>query len=175
MKVNFTRRVFLRGLLAAIGVSGLVASGWWYRQIRMRLVPITDTERGIVGAVVDLLIPRDDMPGAIDLHIDELLLRKAEADRSIGRLIAEACHWLDRQAELRHGRNFRNLPNPERNSVLEAMAAAGRGSIPHNGFWWLREGAMKQYYGQPVTWAPLGFAGPPQPAGFMDYESPPKK
>lgn len=175
MKVSAPRRVFLRGLVAAIGVGGLVASGWWYRQIRMRLVPITDIERDIVGAVVDLLIPRDDVAGAIDLHIDKLLLQKAATDRSIGRLIAEACHWLDRQAELRHGRTFLDLANPERNGVLEAMAAASLGSIPSEGFWWLRDGTMENYYSQPVTWVALGLAGPPQPTGFLDYDTRPQK
>lgn len=141
----------------------------------MRLIPITNAERSIVSAIVDLLIPRDDIPGALDLHIDRLLIRKAEVDRSVGRLIAETCHWLDRQAELRHGGNFLDLASSERNKLLEAMAATGLGSIMSNGFWWLRNGAMELYYSQPVTWEGLGFAGPPQPVGFPDYATRPKQ
>lgn len=173
LKFNLTRRWILRAVVAAVGTGGLVASGWWHRQLRMRLVPITDTERGIVAAVIDELIPRDEMPGAIDLRIDEWLIEKAEADRTIGRLVAEACHWLDRQGEMRHGRSFVYLASPERNAVLEAMATAGRGSIPSDGFRWLRDGVMERYYSLPVTWPQLGIAGPPQPAGFMDYDSRP--
>ena len=141
----------------------------------MRLIPITNAERSIVSAVVDLLIPRDDMPGALDLHIDKLLIQKAKVDRSVGRLIAEACHWLDRQAKLRHGRDFLDLAPMEKNNLLEAMAVAGLGSIMNSGFWWLRNGAMELYYSQPVTWEGLGFAGPPQPMGFPDYDTRPKQ
>ena len=175
LTINTNRRVFLRGLFTAIGLGCFAAGGLWHRQIRMRLIPITNTERSIVSAVVDILIPRDDMPGALDLHIDKLLIQKAEVDRPVGRLIAEACHWLDRQAELRHARDFLDLAPMEKNNLLETMAAAGLGSIVSNGFWWLRNGTMELFYSQPVSWEGLGFAGPPQPLGFLDYAARPKQ
>jgi hypothetical protein len=169
VKINPSRRLFLQAFLALSGVSALGAAFWWLRQIRMRLIPITDIEREIVTAVIDQLIPRDETPGAIDLGVHDSLIEEAQAHRMTGQILAETCQWLEQQAALRFRTSVSHLSADEMNTLLETMAALERTSIPNKGFWWLRDGVMRRYYVQPVTWGAMGLAGAPQPVGFPDY------
>lgn len=171
--MNPRRRRFLLVAFGALGLSGVFVIGGWWRQIRMRAFPVSDTERSMLRRLVDVLVPRDETAGALDFGIDQRLIAEVERNRPMARRIAEACHWLDRQAGLRHGRRFLELAADETDGILAAMAATGRLSIPHDTFWWLRDRVMDEYYTRAETWAPLGLEGPPQPLGYPDYDQPP--
>ena len=52
-------------------------------------------------------------------------------------------------------------------------STAPSGSTPKRFFDHVRSAAFTEYYARPETWASLGYKGPPQPLGFMDFTQPP--
>jgi hypothetical protein len=46
-------------------------------------------------------------------------------------------------------------------------------TLPRRLFERVRNDAMRLYYAEAATWGVLGYAGPPQPAGFWDFQQPP--
>lgn len=139
----------------------------------MRLVPITDLERGVVARIVDLLIPSEETPGARRLGLDRELLADIEKTRWDARWVAEAVLWLDAQARAGDGDDFLALDEAGQTALLHRMGAAPEGSAPARVFRLLRNAAMTAYYARPESWPSLGFDGPPQPAGFPGYAGPP--
>lgn len=143
------------------------------RRLRIRLVAITDLERRAVSRIVDLLIPADATPGALDLGIDREILAELEASRWNARWVAEAMLWLDEQAGAESAESFVALEAERQMALLQRMESAPERSAPARVFAMLRYAAMSAYYGRPEAWPSLGFDGPPQPAGFPGYASPP--
>lgn len=155
---------------AALPGAGLFALP---RRLRMRLVPITDLERAVVSRIVGLLVPADETPGALQLGVDRELLADIEKKRWDSRWVAEAVSWLDTQASNDAGKKFLALDEPRQIALLERMEATQKGSAPARVFRMLRNATMTAYYARPESWPSLGFDGPPQPAGFPGYASPP--
>lgn len=143
------------------------------RRLRIRLVPITDLERQVVSRIVDLLIPPDETPGALQLGLERELLAGVEKKRWDARWVAEAVLWLDAQARADAGRDFLALDEARQVALMTRMETAPEGSAPARAFRLLRHATMSAYYARPEIWPSLGFDGPPQPTGFPGYASPP--
>lgn len=73
----------------------------------------------------------------------------------------------------RAGRGFAALDEPGREAVVARAAEAPEGSDPRRFFEQTRIVAFFYYYSDAASWPALGYDGPPQPAGFMDYAEPP--
>ncbi len=167
-----SRRTWLKISLAGILVAGGVAPLW--RSIRIRLRPITDTERHATSRMVDLMVPRDETPGAIDLGLHLAILGRIEASRWDSRRLAQACMWLDQRARADHGRDFLELDEALQIAVMERLETEPRGSDPARAFGALRNETMSLFYARPESWAGLGIDGPPQPTGYPDYADLPR-
>jgi hypothetical protein len=57
----------------------------------------------------------------------------------------------------------------QREEIVEECAQAEEGTVPRFLYRTVRDRAMELYYSQPAAWAPLRFAHPPQPEGYLDY------
>ncbi len=167
--MSFTRRS-LFALLARAGLAlGLGPLG------ARAAVQAAGADNGrALTAFLHALIPDDDLgPGAVALGIDARLAAKAAADRGYRLLLDLGCRSLDALARELGAPDFADLSDDGRDRVLALAAEASPGSAPRVFFDTIRQDALSHYYAEPAAWAAIGYAGPPQPAGFPDHASPP--
>jgi len=125
------------------------------------------------AAFLDLLLPADEFsPAASEAGVDLALIEQARGDSQLGRLIELGVGWLDRQASTQGVTAFHELAE-DRQLLIASIAERQRpGSLPRVFIENMRHHAFGHYYADPRSWAGLGYAGPPQPTGFMDYQQP---
>ena len=127
-------------------------------------------------AYVDVLIPADETPSATALDVDKQILVVARGHRNYQRLLDLGLDWLNMQARAKHGRNFPELAEGDREAVVRQAADAPNKTLPRIFFERTRADAFHFYYGRPESWRGIAhYRGPPQPLGFMDYAEPPRK
>ena len=124
-------------------------------------------------AYLDTLVPADETPSATILGVDKQILAKAATLPEYTHLIQQGCRWLDTQAFQYKMRDFPALQERARIAVVEQAAAARPRSLPRVFFEATRSDAFFYYYGHPESWPGLGFQGPPQPHGYLDYTQSP--
>lgn len=126
-----------------------------------------------LGSWLDTLIPADATPSATSLGVDTSLLGRAEREVGLMRLLEAGCRWLDVEAYRRGAASFVALPEAQREAIAGEAAAAPPRSLQRVFFDNSWAFASFFYYGHRDSWASLGYAGPPQPAGFVDQDRPP--
>jgi hypothetical protein len=163
-----TRRRFLR---LGIGVGLLAASGYLFKTVLMPS-KLSSYETGVLKAYLDTLIPPGDAPSASALGVLEKILEDAQADNALRRIIKKGCAWLDDMAGKRGSLPFASLGESDRDDIVE-LASHARGGSPEAVFFErIRTPAFSYYYSQVESWPYLGYDGPPQPKGFIDYAQP---
>ena len=165
---RLARRAFVRTLLALAGAL----------PARLLLAAPADktVQRISLGALVpylDTLIPADSTPSASQLGVDQAIIGIARQQPRMARLVALGCAWLDQQAAERGAADFAALPQAEREAVVALAEGSSQRSLPQAFFGFTQREAFTHYYAQPAAWAGLGFDGPPQPRGFLDFAKPP--
>lgn len=163
-------------VLLATGAS-LAAAGlafWRQRSASTASQSAAELESATLERIVDLLVPRDETPGALDLGLHRQVLGSMAADASLALAYAEMLQVLDREAWARHRGHFLGSDASVQQAMLEQLSQAPPSAPGVRGFILLRQQTMQLYYAQPQAWPSLGFAGPPQPLGFMDYAEPPR-
>jgi hypothetical protein len=131
-----------------------------------------------IRAIVDQLIPAqdlpgNDLPGAVDLGIDQQILTSFSADRGLAAFMAEGIRWFDAAARARGGESFASLVAADQIAVA-MRAEASPDSAGGRLFAVLRRQAMSLYYIHPRVTASFPYAGPPQPQGFPDFAQAPR-
>ena len=130
--------------------------------------------RPTLSAFLDTLIPDDDIgPGAIALSIDGKFLAAAARGRDRPFLMA-GLEWLDDRARQLGAASFAALEEAKRRGIVAEAAAAAAGTMQHRFFRSARYAVFYHYYADPRAGAAIGYDGPPQPLGFMDYAAAPK-
>jgi hypothetical protein len=125
------------------------------------------------AAFLDLLIPKDEWsPSASAVGVDGAILEQAQQDRQLGRLIELGVGWLDDTAKSQGANAFHELPEDRQLLILSIAEKQRKRTLPRVFFDNLRHQAFGHYYADPRSWTSLGYAGPPQPKGFMDYQQP---
>jgi hypothetical protein len=125
-------------------------------------------------AYLDALIPDDELgPGALELGVGRRMIARAQESRRYRAFLDQGCRWLDDEAKKRGAEAFADLSEDGRNAVV-ALAAAEPNSYPQRFFRATRHTAFYLYYAEPRAWAAIGYDGPPQPEGFMDYAAAPR-
>jgi hypothetical protein len=169
----FRRNLLQRlGGLLLFGSSGLLASDSKF--------PALDTTPGSEAAatirtIVDLLVPADDLPGAVELGIDRQILLAATADPEFAALLAGGIRWFEAAARS-HGKQMRFAALPAADQIAIAQRAeAGQDTDGGRLFVSLRRRTMTIYYTHPRVVASFPYAGAPQPQGFPDFEQAPRE
>jgi hypothetical protein len=123
---------------------------------------------------IETLLPADEVsPGATELGVAERIVGKALGKPDYLKLLHAGCRWLDRQAQARGKLAYAELDVTGRESIVRVAEQSREKSVPLAFFVYTRNDAFGFYYTQPETWGMLGYPGPPQPRGFMDYTRPP--
>jgi hypothetical protein len=127
-----------------------------------------------LGPYLDTLIPEDQTPSATQLGVDKSLLAVSRANSRFARLIALGCEWLDKQARDQGFADFSALDETAQQAIVAAAEGSPARSLPRSFFNSTRKMVFRYYYAHPESWRSLGYAGPPQPFGFLDFAQPPK-
>src|SRR4051812_34087876 len=128
----------------------------------------------MIARIVDLIVPRDATPGALDFGIDKRVIGDLNTNRTLAKLYSEALLDIDREAHAQHGVDFLALDHAQQDSVLGALSESAH-ALSARIFRQIRYDTMRFYYSRPEVWPSLGFDGPPQPRGFLDYTNPPAR
>ena len=124
-------------------------------------------------ALIDTLIPADETPAASALGIDQALQQIVRNRADYQRLIERGAEWLDRSARALGAKSFAAATEEQRIAVVLQAEQSGPKTVPRTLFEHVRFDALRLYYAQPAVWPALSYTGPPQPAGFLDFERPP--
>jgi len=140
-----------------------------------RLFPVHASEQvtsqvtdATLGAWLDTLIPADETPSATQLGVDRMMLAVERRDPDYRIVLDFGRKWLDKQARAQGAADFAALDATDRGAIAARAAAAGD-SPEYYFFLSTRDEAFAFYYQQPESWPGLGYGGPPQPLGYMDY------
>ena len=143
-------------------------SKWAGAQQTLAALPTQD-----LRLLIDTLVPADESPGAVELGIHTAIETSIRAHADYQKLLLDGVAWLDRESERRYQARFSELPGEPREFLLTVAENSPRNSAQRRLFTVLRNDVIRRYYTHPDAWAQLGYPGPPQPLGFMDYSEPP--
>lgn len=162
-----------RSILKALGLGGLMAlAGGIAWKFRHKLAPFSEREEKILSRYVDLFIPADESPGALDLKLDASIINKARSNAEYALLMRQGCAWLEQEAHSVFQGAFLRLLEEQQIILIERLSTQNRGSTGFRFFRTLREDLFGEFYSRPESWLSLGFNGPPQPLGFTDQALP---
>lgn len=166
--MRFARRSFvLLALGLALWTRGAAAAVIGGQ--RQRVYPLT-----ALAPFLDVLIPRDETGSATDFNVDRRLLSEAQSDPAHVQLLRAGCQWLDSEARGRGASGFAELDPAGQDVIVARLARMREGSPQRVFFETVRRDAFRAYYADPASWKPLGYTGPPQPAGYMDRNEAPR-
>lgn len=123
--------------------------------------------------LIDTLVPADESPGAVELGIHTAIETSVRRHANYQELLLQGVAWLNRESEQRFQARFSELPGEDREFLLTVAENSPRTSAQRQLFTVLRNDVMQRYYSHADAWDQLGYQGPPQPLGFMDYSKPP--
>ena len=151
-----------------------------------------------VAAMAALIVPTDDDPGATEADVADYIDRKASRLAAERHRYATGVRLMDDcSARLfGRGRRFIDLTPEQQLEVLKKTEATLEMRLrPVTSLWgrawrkvqkihddlfglgdsvsffrYLREDMMAGFYTNPISWAMLGYIGPPQPRGYPHYE-----
>ncbi|WP_157273664.1 gluconate 2-dehydrogenase subunit 3 family protein [Thiobacillus denitrificans] len=162
-----------RLVLKALGLGGLMTlAGGIAWKFRHRLTPFSERDEKILSRYIDLFIPADESPGALDLKLDASIINKARGNSEYAWLMRQGCAWLEQEAQSVFRVAFLGLPEDRQIILIERLSLQKRGSAGLRFFQTLREDLFGEFYARPESWISLGFNGPPQPLGFTDQALP---
>ena len=169
-----TRRGWFRLVAGGGAAAALGAVAWRGRAGHDATASQADIERATLSRIVDRIVPRDESPGAVDLGIDAQLIAEIDASAETtlvcGRLLAA----IDGESRAVHHAPFVDLDAARQDALLLALSRSPVDAPGVRGWVLLRHRTMALYYARPEAWPALGLAGPPQPAGYVDYTEPPR-
>ncbi|HMV05551.1 MAG TPA: gluconate 2-dehydrogenase subunit 3 family protein [Accumulibacter sp.] len=165
-----------RQMLVLAGTT-LAASfvGWsaWRRSPPAESVPMPMTD---LDAWLETLVPaEEDFPGALALGVAARVAAAVARDARYGELVRQGLAWLVEKAGESGERSFAALPAQTREAIVSQAAAAPLGSLARTFFQATLDDALFHAYADPRSWVGIGYAGPPQPLGFLDHASPPAR
>jgi hypothetical protein len=168
-----TRRGWL-GLAAAGSALAGLGSAWWAWRARRAPRTLAEVDSAMVERIVDILVPRDDAPGAVELGVPAAVLQVMQERTVLALSFGELFAALDRAARTEHAQGFLALETARQDALLQVLSHGGPAIEGWSGLMQLRELTLQLYYAQPQAWPALGLTGAPQPVGFMDYADPPR-
>ena len=153
----------------------------------------------IIAALAALIIPTDDTPGASEAGVASYIDRMVAVSENKQKIYIEGLEWVDNTAKKQYGNNFIELAVKEQIELLMAIDETESkinrrvsgyidrvnrkidelwidvfgGGDSNRFFHVVRQDVFYSYYSNPVSWPVIGYYGPPQPAGYLDYGEPP--
>jgi len=120
-------------------------------------------------AIVDRLIPADDLPGAVALKIDQRIAAEPDLRQSL----VDGVSWLDAYAQRNGATDFLALDEAGQLAAMTAGWAAYDTAVEQMlSELWYRSATL--YYSEAVVQQAYAYAGAPQPLGFADFQQAPR-
>jgi len=167
---RLNRRVLLSALVRLPLIGTVAMSG--QRALAARRSPRGESHTALtIATVVDHMLPGGELPGAQTLGIARRIASTPDPD--LKRSFARGVAWLDARTHENGGSNFLALDQARKEAVLQAALAShadGAGDFVRE----LRNLAFTRYYTHPTIMAAFAYSGPPQPAGFPDFQEAPR-
>jgi hypothetical protein len=168
--MKLDRRLFM-GALAKLGV----ILGFPPALAAKKAGPALSEEvaRRTFSAYLDTLIPDDEVSsGILKLGLDKAFYALAKSRPRYGAFITSGCVWLNQQAHKVGVSEFAALDEKQREAIVTLASEAPYRSQPRRFFESTRRSAFRIYYSRSDSWNMVGYDGPPQPNGFLDYTDP---
>jgi hypothetical protein len=151
----------------------------------------------LVAAIASLIVPTDTEPGAAEAKAADYIEALAARSRAKQKLYSAGLKWLDEFSRKRYEKDFLALETSEQIELLELIPdlkikkllpdyrdfalnrirrtwsdlfGAGKGA---KFFRAIRADVFFAFYSNPISWRFLGYYGPPQPMGYIDYANAP--
>ena len=110
------------------------------------------------------------LPGTKNIKIKNIFLNYLSENQSWAKNFDKGLDQLNSISQKKYGQTLSELKN--RDKRIDVVTELEKESPKF--FSSFRIKVIKFYYSHPYSWKKLGYNGPPQPAGFMDYYLPPK-
>lgn len=160
------RRTFIK-LIGALSLGG-AAAVLWSNLLTFWRLRLSDHEMRTMTAVIDLMFPGDSMPGAFELGIHHRILAMTD----FYPLMADGVAFLDAWAGRQNAKDFLALGEAAKQGAVDAAFASKDGDA-RKFVTTFRFFGVLLYYNDPVIKTAFPYTGPPQPAGFPDFQGPP--
>ncbi len=195
---QFNRRRFI-GILTGISISAAVIPTAYFAFFRKRKKEISPSSRSLINGqfkfftpyqatvvdeVTSLIIPTDEDPGAREVgmvfKLDHIIARS----RNLKKQYVKGIEWLDYMAEKTSDKeSFLDLTQDEKIKVLK-IADSARASLTHKVYLLIRyrdtiparkffrmikRQTFEVFYTSEMGLKVVGYEGPPQWAGHIDY------
>lgn len=173
---HLSRRRFVKLGIVSVAFSLLAGLGYKLKLFgtkNTQVTPLSSTEHQALTAYINMLIPADDFPGALDLGIHHKVSKSARQNRYLRKRIKKGASWLNRQANNRYKKPFHHLATEQQEQIVDLSEKAPNGSAEFKFYLSVRNEAFHWFYADARSWKFLCYDGPPQPKGFMDYEHSP--
>lgn len=167
--VTFKRREFLKST-GLVGVISLI-NPW----LKMAIGSDKDTsiDLSALQTYIDLLLPEDRLPGALQLGADKVILKKAKQDERYAKAIYRGVNWLNFVAKKLNTPDFASVSVESQLKIVALSERSQIATLPNLFYLTVRQDVFQYYYAHPEILKYFYYARPPQPLGFVDFTKPP--
>jgi hypothetical protein len=155
----------------------------------------------MVAVLADMIVPPDELSGAAQTGIvDQIDAYLAQTDDNHRAIYHKGLKWLDEISRSSYGNGFLDIESTDQMDLLhrlDKMASIASMRPRRLGprlkrkiirtwyqvfdimdknigfFITLRKDVIFAFYANPLNWNEIGYFGPPQPVGYLDYSEPP--
>jgi hypothetical protein len=153
----------------------------------------------LVATLAAIIIPSDGDPGATEAGVVDYIDKSVADSKKRQGIYRKGLKWLDDLSQEEYGIDFLTLDLKEQINLLhridENATARSRPAssfmervdrkidniwdaqfgIGNNSFFFrtIRYDVILAFYSSPISWQAIGYYGPPQPVGYLDFSQPP--
>jgi hypothetical protein len=153
----------------------------------------------LVATLAAIIIPSDDDPGATEACVVDSIDRDIAGSEKRQAVYTLGLKWLDDFSQEEYATDFLTLDLKEQINFLRRMEeSTAMRRRPASGFMqrvdrkidtiWddqfgigknsaffktIQKDVIVAFYSSPVSWQAIGYFGPPQPVGYLDFSQPP--
>ena len=153
----------------------------------------------LVATLAAIMIPSDDDPGATEAGVVDYIDRSLADSEKRQAIYTKGLRWIDDLSQEEYGTDFLTLDIEEQINLLRRIdESATMRRRPVSSFmervdrkldkiWDDQFGIGKNsvffriihrdvifgFYSSPISWQAIGYFGPPQPVGYLDFSKPP--
>lgn len=134
---------------------------------------LSGEEFNAIKSYIDLLLPEDELPGALSLNAEQVIAKKAKNDAVYAKGVKLGVYWLNYMANKINHSDFVSLPEEQQLKIIVLSEQSQIATLPYLFYRTIRDDVFQYYYAHPAVLSFFYYARPPQPLGFYDFEKPP--
>ncbi len=160
---------------------------------------LNEHQYALVATLAAIIVPEDEHPGANEAVIVDDIDRFVADSKEKQEIYTEGLKWMDEISREEYGKDFLALDLKEQIGLLSRIdEAETMRNRPVTGFMervdrkadeiWddlfgigessnffrvIHKDVLVAYFSHPISWNVIGYYGPPQPVGYLDFSEPP--